>query len=62
MSEEQRQSSKLLKLRSFNACKNIVAPIIAILGHLEVNTEVLNTDMETVECQKIIEMPILYWP
>jgi len=49
MSEEQRQSSKLWKLRSFDACKNVTAPMIAMLGHSELDMEVSDTDMETTE-------------
>jgi len=49
MSEEQRQSSKLWKPGSFNACKNAAAPIIAMLGCLELDTEVSDTGMETAE-------------
>ena len=34
---------------SFDACKNAAAPMIAMLGHLELDTEVLDADMETTE-------------
>ena len=49
MSEEQRQSLKLWEPRSFDVHKNAAAPIIAMLGHLELDTEVLDADMETTE-------------
>jgi len=49
MSKEQRQSSKLLEPRSFDTHKNAVAPMIAMLGHLELDTEVLDAGMETAE-------------
>ena len=49
MSEEQRQSSKLLEPRSFDACKNAAAPMIAILGRSELDTEVLDAGIETME-------------
>ena len=35
--------------RSFNACKNAAAPMIAMLGHSELNTEVSDARMETLE-------------
>ena len=34
---------------SFDACKNAAAPIIAMLGHLELDTEVSNAGMKTME-------------
>jgi len=49
MSEEQRQSSKLWKPRSFDVCKNAAAPMIAMLGHSELDIEVLDAGMETME-------------
>ena len=49
MFEEQRQSSKLLEPRSFDACKKAVAPMIAMLGHSELNTEVSDAGMESME-------------
>ena len=49
MSEERRQSSKLWEPGSFDACKNAAAPMIAMLGCLELDTEVLDAGMETVE-------------
>ena len=35
--------------RSFNVHKNAVAPIIVMLGHSELNTEILDAGMETTE-------------
>ena len=49
MSKKRRQSSKLWEPGSFDACKNAAAPIIAMLGHLEIDTEVSDADMETME-------------
>ena len=49
MSEERRQNSKLWEPRSFDACKNAAAPMIAMLGHPELDTEVSDADMETAE-------------
>jgi len=49
MSKEQRQSLKLWEPRSFNACKNAAAPMIAMLGHPELDTEVSDAGMETTE-------------
>ena len=49
MSEKRRQSSKLWEPRSFDACKNTAAPMIAMLGHPELDTEVLDAGMETAE-------------
>jgi len=49
MSKEQRQSSKLWEPGSFDACKNATAPIIAMLGCPELDTEVLDAGMETAE-------------
>ena len=49
MSEEQRQSSKLQEPRSFDVCKYTAVPMIVMLGHLELDTEVLDADMETTE-------------
>ena len=49
MFEEQRQSSKLLEPRSFDVYKNTVAPMIAMLGHSELDMEVSNVGMETAE-------------
>ena len=34
---------------SFDACKNAAAPMIAMLDRLELDTEVLDADIETAE-------------
>ena len=49
MSEEKRQSSKLWEPRSFDACKNTAAPMIVMLGHSELDMEVLDAGMEIAE-------------
>ena len=49
MSKERRQSSKLWEPRSFDARKNAAAPMIAMLGHPEIDTEVSDAGMETAE-------------
>ena len=49
MSEGQRQSSKLWEPGSIDACKNAAAPMIAMLGHPELDTEVSDAGMETME-------------
>ena len=49
MSEEQRQSSKLWEPGSFDICKNAAAPMIAMLGHSELDTEVSDAGIETAE-------------
>ena len=49
MSKERRQSSKLWEPGSFDARRNAAAPMIAMLGCLELDTEVLDAGMETVE-------------
>jgi len=49
MSEEQRQSSKSLEPRSFDAYKNTIALMIVILGHSELDTEVSDTGIEAAE-------------
>ena len=49
MSKEQRQSLKFWEPRSFDACKNATALMIAMLGHLELDTEVSDAGMETTE-------------
>ena len=54
MFEEQRQSSKLLKSGSFDACKNAVALIIAMLSHSELNIEVSDTGMESVDINSML--------
>ena len=49
MSEEQRQSLKLWKSRSFDVHKNVATPIIVMLGRPELDTEVSDAGMETAE-------------
>jgi len=49
MPEEQRQSLKLWEPGSFDTCKNAAAPMIAMLGCPELDMEVSDADMETVE-------------
>ena len=49
MSEERRQSSKLWEPGSFDARKNAAAPMIAMLGRSELDTEVSDAGMETAE-------------
>jgi len=49
MSKEQRQSSKLWEPGSFDARKNAAAPMIAMLGRLELDMEVSDADIETME-------------
>ena len=49
MSKERRQSSKLWEPGSFDARKNAAAPMIAMLGHPELDTEVSDAGMETAE-------------
>ena len=47
---------KLCELRSFNVCKNTTAPMIVILGHLELDTEISDPGMKTTEfndCRKM---------
>jgi len=39
----------LLELGSFDACKNAAAPMIAMLGHSELDTKVSDAGMETIE-------------
>jgi len=52
MSKERRQSSKLWEPGSFDAYKNAAAPMIAMLGHSELDTEVSDAGMETTESKK----------
>jgi len=40
---------KLLEPRRFDAHKNAIIPIIVMLGHLEIDIEVSDADMETTE-------------
>ena len=49
MSEEQRQSLKLWEPGSFDARKNAAAPMMALLGRPELDTEVSDVGMETTE-------------
>ena len=49
MSEERKQSSKLWEPGSFDARKNAAAPMIAMLGRPELDTEVSDAGMETTE-------------
>ena len=49
MSEKQRQSSKLWEPGSFDACKNAAISIIVMLGCSELDTEVSDAGMETME-------------
>ena len=56
MSEERRQSLKLWEPRSFDTCKNAAAPIITMLGYSELDIEVSDAGMETMEsndCREI---------
>jgi len=39
----------LLKPGSFDACKNAAAPMIAMIGHSELDIEVSDAGMETTE-------------
>jgi len=59
MSKEQRQSSKLLELRSFDACKNVTTSMIVMLCYSKIDTEVSDTDMETAksdDCRDVSEI------
>ena len=49
MSEKQRQSSKLWEPGSFDACENAAISIIVMLGCSELDTEVSDAGMETME-------------
>ena len=49
MFEGRRQSSKLWEPGSFDARKNAAAPMIAMLGRPELDTEVSDAGMETSE-------------
>ena len=49
MSKEQRQSLKLWEPRSFDACKNAAAPMMAMLGRSELDMEVSDAGMDTAE-------------
>ena len=56
MFKKQRQSLKLLEPRSFDVCKNAAAPMIATLGHSELDMEVSDAGMETMESNDCREM------
>jgi len=56
MSKGQRQSSKLLEPRCLDTYKNAAVPMIAMLSHLEVDTKVSDTGMETTESNDCREM------
>jgi len=56
MSKEQRQISKFLEPRSFNAYKNATVLIIVMLGCSEINMEVSDADMETIDLDNCREM------
>ena len=49
ISKEQRQSLKLLEPRSFDVHKNAAAPMIAMLDYSELDTEVWDAGMKTME-------------
>jgi len=49
MSEEQKQSSKLLEPRSFDTCKNATAPMIVMLDHPEIDIKVSDTSIKTMK-------------
>jgi len=46
----------LLEPGSFNAYKNAAASMIVMLGHLEINIEVSDVDMETANSNDCKEM------
>jgi len=46
----------LLEPRSFDAYKNITAPMIVMLGHLELDMEISDIGMETMESNDCREM------
>ena len=57
MYKKQKQSSKLLKLKSFNVCKNIAVLMIVMLGHLKLDTEVSDVGIEATEsdnCREVL--------
>ena len=56
MSEELRQSSKLWEPGSFDARKNATAPMIAMLDHSELDMEISDAGMETVESDDCREL------
>ena len=49
MSKEWRQSSKLLEFGSFDVCKNATVLIIVMLSYSEIDIEVSDVGMETME-------------
>ena len=58
MFKEQRHSLKLLEPGSFYACKNAAALMIAMLDYSELDMEVSDTDIETVEsndCKEVFK-------
>ena len=46
----------MLEPRSFDMCKNAIAPMIAMLGHSELDTEVSDTGIETMESDDCREL------
>ena len=56
MSEKQRQNSKLLELRSFDAYKNAAVLMIAMLDHLKLDMEISDVGMEISESDDYKEM------
>ena len=56
ISKEQKQSWNLLKSRSFDMHINATVLMIVMLGCSEVDTEVSNTDMESMESNDCREM------
>ena len=56
MSKEQRQSLKLLEPISFNMYKNTAIPMIVMLSHLELDTEVLDVGLKTTESNNYKEV------
>ena len=56
MSKERRQSLKLLEPRSFDMHKNVAALMIVMLGYLELDIEVSNAGIETMESDNCREM------
>jgi len=56
MSKKQKQSWNLLKPRSFDMYKNIAVSMIIILGHLEVDTKILNIDMKIIRSNNYKEL------
>ena len=60
MSEEQRQSLKLLEPRSFNVHKKATVPMIAILGRLELDMKVLDIGIETTKSNKVLKDTLIF--